>query len=87
MATQYKDGQAAVFASATGGAGVTPSDTAENVYAALWIGDAGTGALKVTTTDGSVLTFAGVSTGFFPVATKLVWANGTGVDAIVGLNW
>ena len=80
-------GGQSVFASASGGAAVTPHDTTANRYMALWIGGAGGGALKVTTTDGSVLTFAGVTAGFFPVATKLVWSTGTDVTSIVGLNW
>ena len=54
---------------------------------ALWIGGAGGGALKVTTVDGSVLTFAGVPVGWFPIATQLVWSTGTDVTDIVGVNW
>lgn len=80
-------GGAAVRASATGGASVTPHDSTENIYGALYIGGAGAGNLKVTTIDGSVLTFAGVTVGWFPVATKLVWSTGTDVTAIVGVNW
>lgn len=77
-----------VSASATGGAAVTPHDSTVNEFAALWIGGAGGGALKVTTPNGDVLTFAGVPGGtFFPVATKLVWSTGTDVTNIVGLRW
>ena len=74
-------------ASARSGSAVTPSNTVANIYMALWIGDAGSGNLKVTTPDGSVLTFAGVPVGWFPVETVLVWATGTDVASIVGVNW
>ncbi len=77
----------AAFASATGGSAVTTSDSAANLYMALWIGGAGSGNLKVTTPSGDILTFAGVPVGWFPVATKLVWSTGTDVTNIVGVNW
>ena len=71
-----------------GGEAVTPSDTVEltNSSRALYIGGAGTGALKVTTVDGTVLTFAGLTVNtILPIAVKLVWSTGTGVTAIVAL--
>lgn len=73
-------------ASASGGAAVTPDDATANVYNCLWIGTAGDGTLKVTTEDGSVLSFVGVTAGFFPISTTLVWDTGTGVSDIVGLH-
>lgn len=71
---------------ATGGAAVTPHDTNPNVYSALWVG--GAGAVKVTTKDGSVLTFSAVPAGtILPVATSLVWSTGTAATLILGLKW
>lgn len=70
------------------GEAVTPHDTNEltNCSRALWIGTAGTGALKVTTVDGTVLTFASVTAGtLLQIAVKLVWSTGTGVSNIVAL--
>jgi len=68
------------------GAAVTPSDTAANEFRWLWIGGAGDGTLKVTTKEGSVISFAGVPVGVFPVSVRLVWDTGTGVTNIVGMN-
>ena len=76
-----------VFASAKGGAAVTPSNTGDHPYMALWIGGAGSGGLKVDTASGDTLTFAGVPVGFFPVAVTRVYSTGTDVTNIVGLNW
>lgn len=70
---------------------VTPSDTADIVSSAtskntgcvLYVGSSGD--LKVTTAAGSVVTFAGVQVGFFPVQVKRVWATGTSASNIVAL--
>lgn len=78
---------APVFASATSGGAVTPHDTNDNIFMALWIGGAGSGNLKVTTPGGDTLTFSGVTVGFFPVATSVILDTGTDVTDIVGLNW
>lgn len=68
-------------------AAVTPHNSNElGTYArALWIGGAGGGALKVTTVDGSVIAFAGVPVGWFPIQAKIVWATGTDVTDIVAV--
>ena len=76
-----------VFASGTGGAEVTLSDSAANVYSALWIGTAGDGTLRITTANGKVLNFAGVPVGMFPMATSIVHTTGTGVSNVVGITW
>lgn len=71
---------------------VTPHDTnvsirASDVTDALWIGGAGTGALRVTMSDDKVVDFAGVPVGFFFVAVKKVHGTGTGVTGIVALKY
>ena len=76
-----------VFASGTGGAEVTLSDTAANEYSALWIGTAGDGTLRITTANGKVLNFVGVVAGMFPMATTIVHTTGTGVSNVVGITW
>lgn len=68
------------------GAAVVTSDTDLNEYRWLWIGGAGDGTLKVTTKEGSVIAFAGVPVGIFPVSVRLVWDTGTGVTGIIGMN-
>lgn len=70
-----------------GGAVVTPHDTNElPIYAkALWIGGT-TGAVKVTTIDGSVLTFPAVPAGtILPVECKIVWSTGTVATTITAV--
>lgn len=71
------------------GEAITPSDSVAipgGPVKALYIGTAGAGTLKVTTIDGSVLSFAGVTVGIFPISVKLVWSTGTGASNIVGLR-
>ena len=78
---------------ASTGASVTPSDTTDvpsvggdgskNNGCVLYVG--GTGALKVTTAGGSILTFAAVSVGFFPVQVVRVWSTGTDATDIIAL--
>ena len=68
------------------GAAITLSDSVENRFRFLWIGTAGDGTLRVTTEEGSVLNFAGVPVGVFPISVKLVHDTGTGVSDVVGLN-
>lgn len=69
----------------TGGAAVTPHDT--NLLArpakSLYIG--GTGAVKVTTQDGTDLTFAAVAVGFFPVRCIRVFSTGTTATNIIAV--
>jgi hypothetical protein len=75
-----------------GGAAVTQSDTVNDPagpFAALWIGTAGSGALKVTMVNGDVVTLAGVAaSGSSPLrlAVLRVWSTGTGVSNVVGLK-
>jgi len=69
------------------GAAVTPSDTVNlpKPCKRLWIGGAGTGALKVDTLGGDTLTFAGVPIGWFDVQATRVYSTGTGVTNIVAV--
>lgn len=54
---------------------------------ALFIGATGSGALKVTTADGTTITFAGLTGGFLlPLNVSQVFATGTSVTGIVGLK-
>lgn len=75
-----------------GGAAVTASDTVNDPagpFAALWIGGAGSGNLKVTMVNGDVVTLAGVTaSGIHPLrlAVLRVWSTGTDVTGIVGLK-
>ena len=70
-------------ASSLGGEAVVISSTDHTAsYTArrIHVGGAGGGALKVTTVDGSVLTFAGVTANtLFEIAIVLVWKTGTDV--------
>ena len=71
---------------AIGGFSVSKSDAVdlEEVARALYVG--GAGNLKVTTLDGSVLTFVGLQTGaLLPVSCTRVWSTGTTAANIVGL--
>lgn len=63
---------------------ITPHDTNELVYTsrALYIG--GSGDVKVTTADGTDITFVGVS-GILPIRVKRVFSTGTTATSIVGL--
>ena len=70
-----------------GARAVTKSDTTnDGPWAALWIGGAGSGTLKVTLLSGDVVAFAGVPIGEFRLAVLRVWATGTDVTSIVGLR-
>lgn len=76
----------------SGAAAVTTADSgtdASGPFRALYVGAAG--AVKVTTVDGDVVTFPGVTAGFIlPVSVKLVWTTGTTVATpntnIIGLK-
>jgi len=65
------------------GADITPNDTNEQRYAALYVG--GAGDIKVDTDVGTTLTFVGVQAGFFPVAVSRVYSTGTTATNIIGL--
>lgn len=70
-----------------GAAAVTKSDTVnDGPWAALWIGGAGSGNLKVTMLNGDVVAFAGVPVGEFTTSVLRVWSTGTDVTAIIGLK-
>jgi hypothetical protein len=73
-----------------GAKAVTKSDSAnDGPWAALWIGGAGSGNLKVTMVNGDVVAFAGVTaSGNQPltIAVLRVWSTGTDVTGIVGLK-
>ena len=65
---------------------VTPHDSnnlAQDVT--LYIGGAGSNALKVTTAAGQDVAFAGVTVGWFPLRVKRVWSTGTDVTNIVAV--
>lgn len=69
-------------------ASVTPSDTADlpNYSRFLYIGTGGsTKDLKVTTLNGSVVTFKNVAAGVFPMQAVRVWDTGTTVSNIVAM--
>jgi hypothetical protein len=71
---------------AGGATALTLHDTNELApYArALYIG--GAGNLKVTTADGSVVTFNGLTAGsVLPVRTKIAWATGSTATNVVAL--
>lgn len=67
------------------GAAVTPHDTNElPVYArALYVGVSGD--VKVTTWDGSTLTFKAAPVGILPVQAKVVFSTGTAATNILAL--
>lgn len=54
---------------------------------AVYVGDVSGGAtLKVTTVDGSTLSFAGLVVGsVIPVSTKLIWKTGTAATSLIVL--
>lgn len=67
-------------------AAVTPHNTTElSVYArGLYVG--GAGNVKLTTSEGSVVTFTAVPAGtILPCSAKLVWSTGTTATSIVAL--
>jgi hypothetical protein len=64
-------------APASGGADITKNDSTilDSRTRAVWVSVAGD--LKVTTWDGSVMTFGNVPVGFHVVRAKIVWSTGT----------
>lgn len=73
----------------TGAVSITPSDS-DNLadpISALYIGGAGSGALKVDMVNGDTVTFAGLTANtILPIAVKKVYATGTNVTSIIGLK-
>lgn len=71
---------------AIGAIEVSKSDTAELTTwsRAIYVG--GTGDLKVTMADGSVVTFEDIPAGtILPIRVKIVWSNGTDATKIVAM--
>ncbi len=69
----------------TGAAAVTPSDSTEVQFSALYIG--GAGAVAVETAGGDTVTFAAVPVGtVLEVAVVKVLSTGTAATNIVGLK-
>lgn len=69
-------------------AGVTPSNTEDlpNYSRMLYIADGGTGQnVKVTTINGSEVTFKNVPTGILMVQARKVWSTGTTATEILAL--
>ena len=65
---------------------VTPHDSNNlGQDSILYIGGAGSAALKVTTAGGQDIAFAGVTVGWFPLRVKRVWSTGTDVTAIIAV--
>jgi hypothetical protein len=74
-------------AQATRAFAVTPNNSTDlaTTDVVLYIGGAGSGNLKVTTSGGDTVTFAGVGKGFFPIRVNRVWSTGTDVTNIMAL--
>ncbi|MEM2960720.1 MAG: hypothetical protein QXQ02_03705 [Halobacteria archaeon] len=63
---------------------ITPSDTAENAFDAIYVGAAGN--LAVVTEGNQSVTLTGVLAGhIYPIRTKKVMATGTTAGSLVGL--
>ena len=66
-----------------GGAAITPSNTVNLPIAARAIYVGGSGDVKVTTIDGSVLTFSSIPSGsLLPVSCLRVWADSTATSML-----
>jgi len=65
---------------------ITPADSdLTSPVEALWVG--GSGNVKITTLDGSVVTLVGIIAGsLIPIAVKRVWSSDTTATSIVGLS-
>lgn len=63
---------------------VTPSDSVDTNYRALWINNAGTVAVRDE--DGNDETFTVIDSTLLPIQPKRVLATGTGATGIIGLN-
>ena len=67
-------------------ASVTTDDVTANIFNGLFIGTAGN--IKVTTHEGSDVTFNNVGNGeFLPIAVKKIFATGTTASNIIGLKF
>lgn len=72
-------------ASFRGAKAITPSDSAEVCYSAIYVG--GTGNVAVTTPAGDTLTFVAVQVGtVLPICAVKVLATGTSATNLVGLE-
>lgn len=71
---------------ATGGAAITPSDSAVLDLNGVYVG--GAGNLAVTLLDGSVITLTAIIVGtIYPLRVTKVMLTGTTATNIVGLKW
>ncbi len=71
---------------AHGAAAITPHDTNELAYVTRAIYVGGTGDLKLTTVDGSTVTFQSVPVGtIFRIRAKLVFSTGTTATKLVAM--
>jgi len=73
------------FASAIEAEAITPSDTTEYKFDALYIGVSGDVTIEML--DGTSILFKSVPIGMFPVKGIGVDAIGTTATSIVGLRW
>jgi hypothetical protein len=73
-------------APAYGAAALTLHDTDELTNYSRWLYVGGTGNLKVTTIDGSVVTFSSIPAGtLLPIRVKLAWSTGSTATNVVAL--
>lgn len=81
------NGSAKIFASATGGAAVVPSDSNVLAFNALYVGGAGDVSIDFTE-GGSAVVFPAVLAGsILPLRGTRVNATGTTATNMVWLNW
>lgn len=64
---------------------VTPSNSTEAHYRALYIGTTGNLAV-IPAAGGSAVTFTNVPVGWFPVSVRKVMSTGTTASGIIGVN-
>lgn len=87
--SQFQRAAPVVTAPYHGGVAVTPNDTTDlsrSPTRGLFIGGAGSGALKVDLADGSTVSFASLlANTLLPIAVTRVYATGTNVTGVVAL--
>jgi len=85
MSNEMGGKNAKVFSSAKQGLAVTPSDTTELIFGAIYVG--GGGDIVVQHDSGQVVTYVGVNGGsFFPVQGTKIMAATTASD-LVAVDW
>ena len=73
-------------APAYGAAALTLHDSDELTKYSRWLYVGGTGNLKVTTVDGSVVTFSSIPAGtILPIRVKVAWSTGSTATNVVAL--